>query len=84
MLLLAIAAFLVVSVIIGVVGGLVGPVLFFYRTINRSWRFQRLWMRVLAWVVLESLALLFYPLLCLAFWLPGSCIITYNFLRRVM
>lgn len=83
--LLALTVFLLASVVIAVVGGFAGPVLFIRNLLNRgSMRMRPKWMRAVLWTVLLLATAVLYPVSCLLFWVPGSCILTFNFLRRMM
>jgi hypothetical protein len=79
---LALSVFLMSSVLIGVIGGMVGPFMLIRRIIYGILNVRRKVNRILLWILFLLLAVLLYPISCLLFFVPGSCILTYNFVKR--
>jgi hypothetical protein len=77
----ALSAFLVSSVLIAVIGGMVGPIMLIKRILNYL-NVRRKINRIPLWILFLLLAIIVYPVSCLLVFIPGSCILTYNFLKK--
>lgn len=70
-------------VLIGVFGGIIGPIAFIHWLINRKLSVRSLWKKTLLWIGLLIVAIIIYPFSVLGFTVPGSCFILYDVLKKL-